>query len=330
MKLVCKSCQKAINVADRYQGKKIKCPGCSAPITVPTASVRPAKVVPERAADEDPEYDAGDYGQSDNGDDPWPIAMPAPARRFPAPSAATREVRQDDPSPSRKWVLPAVSITCLVVGFFAGREQMKYQIFSVFASAADSFAEALSDEPATPQPPAERDAQAAQQQPMAAAPAAPAAAQIPVFELNQPYRSGTLAIVLTGGSVGPVTLSSGLTGNFQTDDHYLTLSFVVQNAHDRKIMTFHNKSFGPSYWQMVDDVDNVIRGIDFGFGSKVIGAIESGEDIPPGEARNHIEVFTVPPPKTQSLTLTLDTQAFGGEGSIRFHIPAAAIAGFNK
>lgn len=331
MKVVCRACRKAFSLSDKYRGKRIKCPGCATPLSVPGPPTPPPPVSATTAAAEDPAEEIEDpYDMSaEQSDDPWPTTMPAPVRRVVVPPVTSSVPARKSRATVPVWVIPAVAVLCLVIGYFAGREHLKHQLFSAFTSAFSEGVDKMWDEEPAAPPNAPQEG-AAPAQPAGGVALAPAPPQIPVFQIKQVYRTDTFAVALTGATVGPAMLSSSLTRDFETDEPYLRLSFVVQNVHDRKILTFREASFSSPYWQIVDDVGNVIRGIDFGFSSEVVGAIKSGTDIPPGETLNHIEVFTVPPPKTQSLTLTLNTQAFGGEGSIRFHIPAEAIAGFSQ
>jgi hypothetical protein len=80
---------------------------------------------------------------------------------------------------------------------------------------------------------------------------------------------------------------------------------------------------------MKDDVDNQIRGVSYR-SADVVNALDSGEEIQPGEQKNHLEVFSVPPPKTEYLLLTIDLDAFGKEGLVKFTIPRNAIQGFGS
>lgn len=78
---------------------------------------------------------------------------------------------------------------------------------------------------------------------------------------------------------------------------------------------------------MRDDVDNVIRGVNYGTGSPV-GALTGNEDILPGDEVTHVVIFSVPPPKTRYLILTMDLGAFGSEGETRFKIAVENIKHF--
>ena len=76
---------------------------------------------------------------------------------------------------------------------------------------------------------------------------------------------------------------------------------------------------------MNDDVDNVIRGVDYGFSTSVVGALKQPHDIQPGESATHVKVFSLPPPKTRSLTLSIDLACLGQEGSVEYQIPMEQV-----
>jgi len=78
-------------------------------------------------------------------------------------------------------------------------------------------------------------------------------------------------------------------------------------------------------FKLKDDVDNVIRGVNYGIMSKPVGALTGTEDILPGATASHIEVFSVPPPKTEFLILTVKMACVGGDGEVKFKIPASSI-----
>ncbi len=109
----------------------------------------------------------------------------------------------------------------------------------------------------------------------------------------------------------------------------LIFVFRVKNTHNRKILRHREENmFLAGYFQLRDDVDNVIRGVSYGAGSKPVGALTGNEDILPGKEAVDLELFSVPPLKTKYLILTMDLAAFGGEGKTQFKIPVENIDNF--
>ena len=82
------------------------------------------------------------------------------------------------------------------------------------------------------------------------------------------------------------------------------------------------------HFLLKDDVDNVIRGVSYGFGNTLVGALTGTEDISLGQQSTHILVFSVPPKKTKHLILLVKLESFGGEGIAKFKIPVEQIRGF--
>ena len=63
--------------------------------------------------------------------------------------------------------------------------------------------------------------------------------------------------------------------------------------------------FQTGHFQLRDDVDNEIRGVSYLIGSKIVGALTILDDILPSEEATHLEVFSVPPPKSPLITFSL-------------------------
>jgi len=111
------------------------------------------------------------------------------------------------------------------------------------------------------------------------------------------------------------------------NDAALVLTITVQNTDDRRILRYDANMF-TSRFLLNDDVENRIRGINYGAATVPVGALTGKEDIGPGQSAGHVEVFSVPPPKTEHLILTVDLKAFGGQGNVKFKVPVENIIGF--
>lgn len=145
--------------------------------------------------------------------------------------------------------------------------------------------------------------------------------------IGQTHSGDGFAITLASASIAKSKVKDvlGKVGEGKNPDLILTFNFA--NTDSRRILRFREANqFLAGHFRLRDDVDNVIRGIDYGFGNKPVGALTGSEDIAPGELATHIELFSVPPPKTQFLILTVDLACLGADGQIEFKIPAASIA----
>lgn len=120
--------------------------------------------------------------------------------------------------------------------------------------------------------------------------------------------------------IGKVPVRDVLDDLKESTNELMQVHFQVRNASDRKILRYSGSRMFGNHYVLRDDVDNVIRGVSFGFGNRVDGALKDGQEIDPGSQVNHVEIFRVPPPKTQHLDLALDLDAFGAEGKVDFRI----------
>ncbi|MGH7138189.1 MAG: hypothetical protein ACREHD_20755 [Pirellulales bacterium] len=262
------------------------------------------------------------------------------------------------------WSVTAVTaMLAVVVGYVLGREHIKYELRSALSEAGKAFSEGMEEsfrevadrsdvetEPsnaAAGKRPALRGDQPARAEPRpetgegvlepstdGAGHHADASASQPrapeMTELGEQFAAPEFQIALVGARIDrPEILDMfGEKGRAKSPD--LLLTFRVKNTHDRKILRFREENgFLAGNFRLRDDVENVIRGVNYGIGNQPVGALTGNEDILPGKEATHIEAFGVPPPKTKFLTVSVDLAAFGGEGEAHFRIPAGRIENFS-
>lgn len=144
--------------------------------------------------------------------------------------------------------------------------------------------------------------------------------------IGQSHKTDQFAFTLDGAKIATTQLKTAMGDTRGGKDPDLILSFTINNLDDRRILRFREgNQFLRGHFNLKDDVDNVIRGIDYGIMSKPIGALSGTEDILPGATATHIEVFSVPPPKTEFLILTVNMACVGGDGEVEFKIPVSSI-----
>jgi len=90
IRLVCSGCKKTLKVADTLAGKRVKCPGCQTPITIPNSTTTETTPVPAPAAvpTKKPIQD-DDLGLAPLDDDPIPKPIPAAKKVAVAPAQPT-------------------------------------------------------------------------------------------------------------------------------------------------------------------------------------------------------------------------------------------------
>lgn len=149
-------------------------------------------------------------------------------------------------------------------------------------------------------------------------PTAPPEAEIPKFDMGQPAKVGDVAMILTGARIEKPELKN-FSGTGVAQNEAIVFEFSITNTSERKILKFTGDSMYSSKFSLKDDVGNQIRGVTYG-SSKPVKALKD-PDINPGQTVGHVEVFTVPPPKTEYLILTVDLKCVDQEGKVDFRIP---------
>ncbi|BBO33640.1 hypothetical protein [Lacipirellula parvula] len=131
IRVVCPGCGKGINAPDNRAGTRAKCPGCGQQLTI--GGLPADASLPQQLAVSAPPPPPPD-----------PIATPAPVadHNFDFPTTPKEKSTQRKQWPA--WApIAGVGALCLIVGFFLGREYLKWEIRSAFEKAAEGFQEGL-------------------------------------------------------------------------------------------------------------------------------------------------------------------------------------------
>lgn len=142
-------------------------------------------------------------------------------------------------------------------------------------------------------------------------------------------QQGDVQIHITAVKVGKVALKDMFGKSKESKDDLLTITLQVSNLSSAKKLNFGtwrggDFSFGGDFALLTDDNENTYKRIDFGVSSAPVGGV-SRESIYPGKYCTDVLVFEVPVDAAKWLHLTLPADNFGGEGKLRFEIPASAI-----
>jgi hypothetical protein len=162
IRVTCPGCGKTIAAPDNFAGKSAKCPGCKAAITIPAAMSLPKVMQPDAPPPFDPiaVLSKPPVTQASvvkplvppqTAPLPPPIEPPTDPVTTVAASAERAEVqafaKNGEQSHWSRWGKQAsICFGCLCVGFFLGREYLKWEIRSAFSSAASGFANSLNNE----------------------------------------------------------------------------------------------------------------------------------------------------------------------------------------
>ena len=206
------------------------------------------------------------------------------------------------------WHLVGASCLSLIFGFFAGREYLKWEIRSSFSAAGKAFSDGMSKA-------------FSDNEPKPTLMKSEAEKSVPLYTVGKLHTTETFSVTLVGVRRDKIQ-RKGAFGTHISDEDYLICDLKVSNPHARKILNFREgNSLSRGNFRLYDDVENDFMNIGGGFGDDIIGQISIIDDINPGESRNHIEAFKLPPANTPFLILNLNLACVGGDGWIQYKIP---------
>jgi predicted Zn finger-like uncharacterized protein len=282
----CAHCGASFSVPASAEGKSAKCPKCGKTFTISFPPAAPVSPPPPATAPGNPSLP------------PAPSPTPAGSRRISVPFWA---------------IVTAPAVVSLIVGYFAGREHLKYQMRSAFANAGKAFVEGIKDS----LPPGLKDRAEAKE---------PEPDPPPRIKLGQAYDAGGFSVQVVAASIRHPQVK-GLRGDASPSEKpLLVVEMQFTNKDDRKVVTFReDRGLGGSVFRLKDDVGNTVRPVTFGFANKVVGALDEYAELKPEETLTHQQVFDLALPKTKSLVLKVDLYCFEGEGEVEIEIPIEAV-----
>jgi hypothetical protein len=150
-----------------------------------------------------------------------------------------------------------------------------------------------------------------------------------IVEFGQPYIGNGFEVRITGAKIDRPQVTNILGDKVKASERALSVVLQIVNTDDRKLLQFNpGNVLEPHRLVLHDDVDNLIRGATFDVTALPIGSLTGTVEIAPGASASPVEMFSVPPPKTQHLILTMDLEALGSTGEAKFKIPIGEVAGF--
>jgi hypothetical protein len=213
------------------------------------------------------------------------------------------------------------SLLSLVVGYFAGREHLRYQIRSSFQNAGKRFVEEIKEgmgqalgnaiNPVEKEPPKPK-------------------AQL---KIGQPIDSAESSFVVTSARMEFPVLKGGIRGTASKhDEECLVVGLTIRNKDSRKqLKVSYGQPFGKNVFTMQDDVGNDVDTMFFSSPSTdytIAGSHPQYKEIDPEQSVEHFVAFKRPLPKTKSLTLLIDMDLIGQDGIVQYDIPIEAVEGF--
>ncbi len=159
-------------------------------------------------------------------------------------------------------------------------------------------------------------------------PATPAPAKVEKWTLaGEPIVIDGIKVVIDEVELGKVALQKSGNRKGNSTGVRLAIWTTITNTTDKRKVDFEAWNPELEFRRTVtlsDDAGNSYKPVNFGVGTVVQGT--SGEDsIYPGKSVRDCVVFEAPVDGVQTLKLTLPASAIGGEGDLRFEIPASLI-----
>ena len=213
------------------------------------------------------------------------------------------------------------SIVSLGLGYFAGREHLRYQIRSSFEDAGKKFAKDLKEGLGKA-----FSGEVAKEEEKKRPPAAK-------LKLRQPFDTAEASITVTSARIDRPVLKGGFRNSTSKhDEDCLVIGMSIRNKDSRKQLNLnYGHPFGDNTFTMHDDVGNKVDTTFFsrpGSDFVIVGAHPSYKDVDPEQTVEHFVAFEPPLPKTKSLSLLIDKQLIGQDGIVQVDIPISEVEGF--
>lgn len=328
--VLCPNCHSEFLVDRKLEGKKAKCAKCNQSFSIrfdKEVSIRPPD--PFDAPVSTLEMSTDQVSPTPPHSVPTP---PVPPVRVNSPNSSFVEKKTTRTKVSVPlWsmiLIPAV--VSFIVGYFTGREHVKYQIQSSFAHAFGKMFSGSSNSDrndASKTTPSASNGIDLDSLYRDSSDSNGKGKIVPRLNLGETYKGDGFTFTVREASIGLTTIKNMFGGNGTGKNPDLSLSIAIENTDDRKILVFREANrFLSQHFSLRDDVDNVIRGVDYGATSKPLAALSGGTDILPGQLVGHVELFTIPPPKTKFLILTVDMACVGSGGTLEVSIPVDSIS----
>jgi hypothetical protein len=102
----------------------------------------------------------------------------------------------------------------------------------------------------------------------------------------------------------------------------LICTLLITNTADETVLPIGRpESFDRRTFSLRDSSEQRLRDVEFAI-HEVGDALSSSREIAPGEQRTYVATFTIPRPMAEPLILSINLEALGGMGRVRFDIPA--------
>lgn len=237
-----------------------------------------------------------------------------------------------------------VGLVGLGIGYFLGREHIKYEVRQTMRAAADEMRESLagafegtreedpvmatasvsprSQEPSPPPTPTPAVEQA---QP---APEPNAEPTVDWVLAETPVKLGDVEVRVASATVGKVALTEFGEEGKKSVDTFLSITLDIKNLSETKKLNYKTWGAGAMFSgpnaSLNDNFENHYKAVTFGVTKEISGSV-SNSSVYPGKSITDIIVFEEPIEKAEYLNLELSADQIGGEGVFRIRIPTSMV-----
>jgi len=323
LRVSCPSCQSAFKVAEHDAGKHGKCPKCGTRFAFSTPSTpdQSPPAIPGHELSPATPPSLSSFPGGSQSQTPSPTPTSSPVTGF-FRHAFTKGHRFH-------WsTTVAATLASLLIGYFLGREHIKYEIGSAIFGAGKAFSEGLQGSFGKGfQGPV---AQASKPEPAVVPPPDPEKKGNEWVVAPIPARLGDVEVKVLSAKVAPPVTSRGQTGEGESGKPQLILTVEVSNRSQNRKIEYQTwagaeMSFERDYATLEDNFANSYKRIRFGiFDGFPVGRVHS-DSIYPGKSLSDVLVFEPPLEKFQHLDLEMPARNVGTEGLFKIRIPAAMI-----
>lgn len=216
------------------------------------------------------------------------------------------------------------SVASLGLGYFAGREHLRYQIQHSFQDAGKKIARDLQKgmREAFPGVAAAAEAEEKKAKPVA------------TLKPGQAYNCPGASITLTAARMEHPILKGGIyNSTSKHEEECLIMALTIHNKDARKQFKLSTGGpFGDNVFTLMDDVGNDVDTMFFSSPMSnyhIVGSHPSYEDVNPGQSVEYLVAFHRPLPKTKSLSFLIDKRLIGQDGVVQYEIPITAVDGLS-
>lgn len=196
------------------------------------------------------------------------------------------------------WIGIGSGLIGFVIGFFAGREYLRYEFASAVKAAFKPLTNGGPFNPPTSATTTKSD-------------------ETKLLNAGEAYETAEYRIELVRVTKD-VLEKKGYGDSYWTKEKFCKLFFRITNKDSRKLLRFYSGSTYNHNITLVDDVKNKVQN-EAGGMSEITGHY-TVKDIKPEEAIEHMEPFEMPLEKTKYVTVSIDLSCVGDKGRIGYQI----------